>query len=182
MAVPIWSWMGSVVQTSFEPTQHAKLHATPNLVFELRVSSPDGAVEHRRVNMVFASKAGSNTAHRCNSRTGINVKTPWHHNLTLSELVSHMTHVAAVIGVGAKEKVKLQRPSKPPRILHALADRDHETSSHFLRAQAQTFCTVRQHEYSGNTYRKQLRKVSHLGNTLRRVRRCDGCERWCSFS
>ena len=51
--------MGSVVQTYFKPAQHAKLHATADLVFELRMSSPDGAVEHRRVNMVFASKAGA---------------------------------------------------------------------------------------------------------------------------
>ena len=66
--------MGSVVQTYFKPTQHAKKHATADLVLELRMSSPDGAVEHRRVNMVFASKAGSNTAHRCNGRTDINAK------------------------------------------------------------------------------------------------------------
>ena len=66
--------MGSVVQTSCKPAEHAKLHATANFVFELRMSSLDGAVEHRRVNMVFASKAGSNTDHRCNTRTDINAK------------------------------------------------------------------------------------------------------------
>ena len=48
----------------------------------------------------------------------------------LADFVSHMRHIKAVVGVGAKEKVKLQRPSKAPRILHALPDRDHETSSH----------------------------------------------------
>ena len=48
VAVPIWTWMGSVVHTSSEPMQHAQLHETAYLVFELRMSSPDGAVKHKR--------------------------------------------------------------------------------------------------------------------------------------
>ena len=44
VAEPIWTWMGSVVQTFSKPKQHAKLQSIVNLVFELRMSSLDGAV------------------------------------------------------------------------------------------------------------------------------------------
>ena len=51
---------GPIMQTSFEPTQHAYLHQTVNLVFDLRMSSPDGAVVHKRVKMVFFQQRWEN--------------------------------------------------------------------------------------------------------------------------
>ena len=60
----------------------------------------------------------------------------------LSEFVSRLTHIKAVIGAATKENSNCSVTRKPPRILHALPDPDHETSSQFLRARAQTCCTV----------------------------------------